>query len=537
MNSSRSNTPGWQGLPLMLILLAGPAGSQEPAVADSSTRLRSALATGRLADAAALAEQVERDRDGRSATAEQLMLQGAAWQELSRQSADAQQRAAWTTRARDAYAEALRLSPASGAIMNNLALLEAAAGNDDAARTMFAAAIASPGPRSTGYELNFARYLQPRDPAAAREHARRVVRAAPQDMAARELLVELVKVAPRDELVAFLSDEFSAGRTRTVLDTALDVLLGDSQAAAGSSDALIVFVAAAMASDPVLLDAGAGDPVATRLSRLAAQGPVQLAARQLSRLLQVPPRSLADLSWWNTTAAVPLKAWPHRRAMLRSLLRGLGERRARSQPQAAEQWLRLAVDAGDQGPDPDAFLRLVELYVNDGRTARLGELMGRYEAELFSEKSAAYARQDWPLIYKMHLALGTTYAHLGQWENSGHVFQSASFQLENARKAAERGNQMQRSRNQPPTLALPAESARQLSDYYTRKGDTRKAVQVQLEVAQQLRSASRPNESQALLGTIDPASLKSAGAPVEANYKALQVDVDRAARAAAARRQ
>jgi hypothetical protein len=420
--------------------------------------------------------------------------------------------------------------------MNNLALLEVAAGNDAAARAMFEAAVASKDPRKPSYALNYASYLQPRDPSAARGYAAMAVKAAPENASARELLISLYKTSPRSELVGFLSAEFDAGRTSSVLRTAIDVLVGDGSSAADGADQLMAFVAAAIAADPVLLSAGPGTEVLGKLNGLAQDSAVSLPARQLQLALNGRARALSELNWWTDSARVALKNYPTRKSVIRSLLRGLGESRLRSTPQAAEQWLRLAIDAGDQGPDPDAFLRLVELYLNDGQRAKINELMARYEYELFTEKGAAYARQDWPLIYKMHLALGTTYAYLGQWENNAQPIQSATFQLENAKKAAERGNAVLRQKNLPQTLALPAQSAQQLSDYYVRKGDARKAVTIQLDVARQLHAAARPNESKELLTTVDAATLKTMGAPAESGYKTLRADVDRAAMDATARR-
>jgi len=527
-----------------LALFCLPAAAAEPAPAATAADLRGLVATGRAQQATALAEQIGRSPGDGRAGAELAMLQGAAWQERARQASDPAERAQATDRARAAYQQALGLAPESSAILNNLALLEAAAGNDEAARGYFeravrpsvlsypASAFASqPDPRRPGYLLNYARYLQARDPAAAASAAMQAVKLAPTDAAAGRLLATLLARQGASALAPFLSGELDAGRTTFVLDTSLALLAAPDGAPAGSGEALLPAAAAAICADPVLLGTGPGPEALGRLAGLAAgPGPLADAARQLQSTLTEPPPGLAALGWWNDGSATGLRKYPTRKTVLRSLLYGLGSQRMKTAPGQAARWLRLAIDAGDQGPDPDAFVRLVELYVQTGQRPQLGELMSRYQYELFSEKSTAYMRQDWPQIYKLHLALGTTYAYLGQWDNPSNPIQSARFQLEHAKLAADSGNAVAQRKGQPQTLALPAQSVQQLAGYYVAKGEAPKAAALQLDAARQLKEAARPNESRAVLEKIEPGALKSAGPGAQVRYDGLKREVDGALR-------
>jgi hypothetical protein len=519
----------------VLCFALSTAWGQTPTPQEASARLRSFLATGQLTEAANLVSQIQADPSFPAPDTNLLMLQGALYQEQSRQASDPTTRSTLVDKARDNYTRALKLSPESGAIMSNLALLEASVGADAAARSMFEAAVRAKDDRRATYALNYARYLLDRDPAAARTYAWMAVKASPENKTAHDLLLDTYKAGPRSDLVAFLASELDAGRTTSVLATTLDTLAAPG-ATGGAGDQLITLAAAAIAADRVLLSAGPGEAAMGKLAKLAQDSDVRAGAAQLRLALTDPPGSLSALGWWIDPAKTQLRSFPTRKSVMRGLLRGLGEQRAKSNPRASEQWLRLAIDAGDQGPDPEAFVRLVETYVNSGQRGRINELMGRYENQLFNEKGGAYMREDWPLIYRMHLALGTTYAYLGQWENNARPTQSASFQLENAKKAAERGNEMLKRQNLPPNLALPPPAAKQLADFYVSKGDSRKAVTLQLDVAKQLRDTARPNESKQVLTAINPSQLKGMGGETEAGFKTLQVDVDRAAREAANKR-
>lgn len=515
----------------VFMMAIATASSQEVPAQDAASRLRTNLAAGNIQEAGALMEQVEHEQPQLSL--ELLLLKGALWQERARRVDGS--KTIELGKAHDAYSQALGLAPASGAIMNNLALVEAAQGFDNSARMMFERAVASKDERRGIYALNYASYLSDKDPTLARRVAAQAVSAAPENVSARRLLMSLYKAAPRSELVAYLGTEIDAGRTSLALSLALGTAADDINAGSIGSEQLIVLAAAAIASDPVMLAGGPGADALSQLDLLARSGRFTFLAGPLRQALTAPPSSLSQLNAWLTSDSVPLKKFGNRRAVIRALLRGLGEQRMRSNVNASERWLRLALEAGDQGPDPDAFLRLVELLMNTGRRSEVKDLIARYEGELFSEKSMAYQRQDWPLIYKMHLALGTTYAFLGQWENPGRPIQSASFQLENAKKAADRANDVFKRKNQPQALALPAQSAMQLSDFYAKKGDVRSAVTLQLEVSKQLHEAARPNESQQLLASVNSSMLKTMGGQSEAKFRALQIDVDKAAKESAGR--
>jgi hypothetical protein len=91
------------------------------------------------------------------------------------------------------------------------------------------------------------------------------------------------------------------------------------------------------------------------------------------------------------------------------------------------------------GEDPDAIVALAEHYYGARRFGDIDELLMRYQDHLFTGKGLAYQRNDWASIYRFHVALGTMYAAVGKTGNESDP-RSAIFQLDHARRAAERNN-------------------------------------------------------------------------------------------------
>jgi hypothetical protein len=188
------------------------------------------------------------------------------------------------------------------------------------------------------------------------------------------------------------------------------------------------------------------------------------------------------------------------------LLRTLGDRNAHAtpaRPELAARYFRAAIEFGAQGPDPDAFLGLVNFYADANDIESLRKLMQRYEIELFSEKSGAYARNDLPLILRLHTSLGMTYAHLNQWESQG-AFQNARFQLEAAQRTVVMINQREGTAGKQGTATLPAPAVNFLSDYYTRSGRKDLATKLRVDASANLRAAYRLEQSAAVVRRIPP---------------------------------
>jgi len=465
-------------------------GSAERARQELSAQNPSAALTALDADA--------RERGG-AADFTQLFLRGAAWQELARSTGDAGERSKAQAQAQQAYEEALKLNPQSAALFTNLALLATAQGDAASARQWYQKAADGPDARGGLYALNYARFLDTQgEIGPAIDYATKALRVAPGSSAARSTLASLYMRAPSDErLVPFLTNALLRGDTLFAMSTALDALQPAAARAAPQRKPLLLVAVAALARDPATLASGPDEATLRKIKVLGEDADIGPAARQLQQVLGSLPDGHVGLTEWRSSSpSLPAKTPLTPRSEMRSLLLGLAKAQARDVTRA-ERWIAVAVEMGERGPDPDAFLQLVELYVNSGHQERLKPLMDRYQWELFTEKGDAYGRGDWPLIFRMHLALGMTYAQMGQWKSTATPYQNAIFQLEHARTAAERANN-----GAAPPLALPPAAARKLAEGYIAIGEPKKAALIKLDTAEQLQKAGRRVESVDVLKTI-----------------------------------
>lgn len=469
---------------------------------------------------AALELVAESERAGQPPGFELLFAKGVAWQTLAAQGAPAE-RASAIGQAQSAYRSALARQPTSPAVFNNLGALADAAGDDAEARLWYGRAVEAGASRRGFYALNYARYLEPRDRSTAETYARMALDNAPQSTQARELLARLLtRPGSGPALLRLLEQSIREGHTSFVLRTALSELARVSAPRPeGERASLLALVASAHASDRAAL---AGEPPAELLAglrTLASDAMLGNGARQLAAVLQTPPGSSRELDWWGFDRVAPFELT--RRGVMRSLLLSLGEQRTRQDPEVVGQWLQVAVEMGDHGPDPEAFLRLVEHAVNHGQPGRVRDLMDRYQWELFSGKSAAYMKGDWAQIYRLHLALGMTYAHLGVWKSSQSPYQNAVFQLENAGRAAEQFNRRVAAGQPAQRLVVPATAALKLAEGYAALGDARKSTDYKIKAAGALLDAQRPADSAQVLGTIQPPELKRLEASREVEFQRL----------------
>lgn len=341
------------------------------------------------------------------------------------------------------------------------------------------------------------------------------------------MLAKLYAGSPADDRLApFLARGVLDGYTLSSMSTAFDELSAAPARPSMQRDQLMVVVAMALAREttarPNGLDATTAKDVSSRLAALSADAGVGPAAQQLQRVLFDPPGSASSVPWWRKTQ--PTVGTPAMSPMsaLRDLTIALGVQHGARDRERAERWLRIGIEAGEHGPDPDAFLRLVELYTNTDQSNRLKPLMDQYQWELFSEKSGAYTRGDWPAIYRLHLALGMTYAEMRVWSSST-PFQNAVFQLSNASIAADQINKMPvPAGQQPRRVALPPAAALKLSEGYAATGQSYKALSIKLDSAVKLHEAQRVMESSDLLKTLPQAEVQKLN-PADLNkYRGLR---------------
>jgi hypothetical protein len=492
---------------VLFVALGSPARAQPPPrdIVGDSQKL---IAAARYDEAVSLIEQAQR---GAAPTFELEFMKGVAWQQRA---ADArlspQERNGLLARANEAYRSAQALRPASLATLNNRAALAATAGRDQEARDLYGQAVArareTKDPNLETYAINYAEFLRDRDRDAAIEYAR-VAMQAGSSPASRDLLAELYARTP-GALLPFYRTLLDEGRTTDVTGVAVKNVL-DETLDADTRREWLNLVAVAMTRDVRARVSYDPQPTLTLLRAARDADPLRVGTRQLEAAVSAPSGRAEELGWWrnSTVGASGVSS----RAAMRGLLTAFGEARVdRGGPDAramAALYLSTAIGFGDRGPDPESFLNLVTLHADAGDKDAITALMNRYEGELFSEKGEAYARGDWPLIYRMHTALGMAYAHLGVWEDTRRPIQSALFQLEHAQTAAAELNRRAVSQGRPATYALPAPAVTKLSETYNAVGRGADAARLRVDSASTLRNLGRINESADLVESLKPADV------------------------------
>lgn len=491
-----------------VLLLAGAATLAQPA-AEQEAAVSEALREQRTEDALRLLADWQRAESGTPGFA-RLFYLGSAWQQQGLTAAGAARDKAFA-QARAAYAGALELRPRHERVCANLALLEQQAGQAEAAAPWFACAAAG---QHAGHALNYAHYLADRGEAQqALRWAAEASRRSPANHAAWALEASLQRqLGGAAGLARHLLEGQRAGRTIFAAQTALAALRDGSLSATPAERwALLLVATTAIAGDPLLLRDTEGPPEALREPLLALRDDAQLGAavaQLLAQLAQPQPSRERFAAWQSRDALLP-KLSP--RATLRGL--GVAKARAASEPARSERWWLLAIELGEQGPDPEAFVGLVGRLSDEGRVDQLRPLMARYEFELFTEKSLAYQQGDWEQIFRLHLALGTVYGHLKVWKSAPSPYQNAVFQLESAMRAAERANKDPRPGRRPEQpLALPAQALGLLGEAHAALGNGRRGAELQLEGADRLLQLRRPGEAAAAIEKLSPAQLDAAGA-------------------------
>jgi hypothetical protein len=495
-------------LAALLAVLGSPARAQPPAgdIVDNSQRL---IAAARYDDAVALIEQAER---AAAPSFELEFMKGVAWQQKA---ADARlppaERNGLLERANEAYRSAQALRPTSIATLNNRAALAATAGREQEARDLYGQTVEmareTKDPNLETYAINYAEFLRDRDAGAAIEYARIAMQAGPSP-ASRELLSNLYARTP-GALLPFYRTLLDEGRTTEVTGVAVKNVL-DETLGADIRREWLNLVADAMARDVRARVAYDPRPTLALLQAAREADPLRVGTRQLEAAVIAPSGRAEELGWWRNSAVGA--SGVSSRAAMRGLLTAFGEvgldRGGPDARPAAVRYFSTAIGFGDRGPDPESFLSLVTLHAEAGDKDAVASLMNRYEDELFSEKGDAYARGDWPLIYRMHTALGMAYAHLEVWQNSARPIQSALFQLEHAQTAATELNRRAVNQGRPATYALPAAAVTKLSETYNAVGRGADAARLRVDSASTLRDLGRINESADLVDSIKPADVE-----------------------------
>ena len=407
---------------------------------------------------------------------------------------------------------------ATGAQLNNLAVLAVRGGDAAAATKYFEQAIAANDEHKGFYALNYAKFLQPRDKQGAAAAARIAVAAAPDSRVALRQLGEALWQANPAEMLPLALQLVDQGRADIATEFALRCLRSQKRPATERRGWLILL--ASRLGTEYGLSQTVRDTMAADLATLAADSEVGRGSQQLRAVIAAPPQGRADIDWWAGQDTVAAPSRKSGREAMRDVLLAAGEDHV-TQPGLAEKYFSAAVDLGDRGPDPDAFLRLVELHATANASAKLAALMERYQWELFSEKAEAYARQDWALIYRLHVALGMTYAHLKVWRSSTE-FQNAVFQLSHAMRAADELNRQAKGQGRLTRIAVPARAVRALADGYRATGSPERSAQTLLAGAVSLRDAGYVGDSREVVAAIGSNELKTIDAAGQRTYGQLR---------------
>ena len=423
------------------------------------------------------------------------------------------------------YIKTLSAPGAHGPALNNLAVLAVRKGDAEVATRYFEQAIASNDAHKAFYALNYSRFLQPRDKPRAAAAARIAVEAAPDSPIALRQLGETLWQANPKEMLPLAIELVGRGHTDIATEFAMRCLRSQKRPAEERRGWLILL--ASRLANEYSISKEVRDAMARDLASLSVDSEIGRGSQQLRAVIDAPPRQPTDVDWWASQTSIIDPNKKSGRAAIKDVLLAAGEAQLRN-PTAAEQYFRAAIDLGEHGPDPDAFFRLVELYATSKATTQLNtnvtrgyqELMERYQGELFIEKSGAYRREDWPLIYRLHLALGMAYAQLGVWK-SDMVFQNAIFQLSHAMSAAAEVNRKAEQEGRATRTALPAIAVRKLAEGYRATGQPDLAATALLSGAEALRAAGYARDSQDVTAAIDVKELRTFDAAARAKYEQL----------------
>jgi hypothetical protein len=174
--------------------------------------------------------------------------------------------------------------------------------------------------------------------------------------------------------------------------------------------------------------------------------------------------------------------------------------------------------------DLQAILRLANLYLAAGNSARVEDLITQYSSRLYGGKGAAYRHGLWKNIFEYHRVLGTIYAILERWGSSNEVT-SAIFQLERARQAVREFNsELDESGEQ---LRFDPMQVNLLAKAYAATGQEPLAVRLRLDMAENYLDERADLDAHQVLQPLEDSGLPSDISDRDrARYEALRTASD-----------
>ena len=414
--------------------------------------------------------------------------------------------------AESAYQRQVQEGRQVGTALNNLAVLAVQTGKDAEAKSYFEQALSTNDSMKGSYAYNYSKFLESKDKAAAVQWARVAAQTTPNSDTANAHLASLLTETNPTEVLPLASSLLDKGHTDLANKLAMQSLSSGTRPV-DEKKAWLILVCERVAREAGVSETVARD-VAAELEALQADPDVGIGSTQLRNVLSKPPTG-AGVSWWRQQGDTLPGNTDSGAVAMRKLLLVLGEAHATKDRGAAEAYYEAALELAPHGADPDAFLRLVELYADD--PAKIEALMRNYEFALFSEKSDAYQNKDWPLVYRLHIALGMTYASLGVWRSTS-TYQNAVFQLSNAMTAATKANAEPGNKTR---LALPPVAVDKLAQGYRTRGDANLAAKAQVDGAVALMDVGKTADSKVVFATISKESVAQLDSTARADYERL----------------
>ncbi len=495
----RSLPPRW-----LLLLIAGlgtGAASAQP-VTDAEARLPdgvAALQEQRWDDARSILSDVVSAAPGTATAAQGEFYLGLLYQSLAAQAADPEARRLHLEAAVPHYQRALQGLPGSGPTLNNLARVLGELGEFGRAEEITARALALDDGKQASYlrtraDLADWRGASPGDRLARWQAA---LEAAPDDEVARQKFVA-VALSARPAAIGETTQRLLDSGAVQSAEVLLTEVLPQHPAPRESLLLQLADVLAAGHYDPRSFDR-----TARVLQRLATDSDVGAAARELLDLHVKPSPRRDAYPWWTRDYQDYAPSNPKgRSARFRRLVLALGDsyrvQGGETGLRRAQPYAELALELSGNTADPRAVLLLADVYANTGQKDRLRDVSNTYVQKLFQGKGEAYASGNQRQIYEHHLALGSVFAYLEQWENPQWAPASAIFQLEHARRTAASFNRSL-STSSGQQLVVPPSAIEMLSGGYLATNRPEQSVKVCIESARVYEAQGRPTLRDAVL--------------------------------------
>ena len=431
------------------------------------------------------ARQAENEQDKRW-QADFYFYMGLTQQQKSESLKDNQDRKNVFLEAARFYEKALVTRPDFGAVLNNLAYIYDQIGLADQASRFYQKAIKLNDKRQSFYEVNYADFLfDYQELQKALGYYRLALKSQPDNSYARKKIIDVSITLGDRGLVPFLWELMGNGWIIEAQQGALQALLEKKWSSSRRDReellALAVVGLSRQMYDPCEF---AGSEVGNKFRKLSADPALRREAQDIIALHQLEKNDFSKFSHWAHKGDLftdPSQGvWP-RDAFLK-LIRSLGDRyRGYRDFQQAETYYLLATNLDRQAPDPDAILKLADLYIAQGDQEELKKMMAEHQISLFKGKARAYRNSHLQKIYQYHRALGVIYANIDNWGDS-RTSTSAIFQLEHALKTAQVING--RTEKKEDQIIVEPRLVTYLADGYKLKNQPDKAIRIQLDAAE-----------------------------------------------------